>query len=173
MSNWVQCGRIGRAIGLKGECAVFWASGRCPVDVGGELFLVAADGATRTAYRVASLRSQGRGAVVRFEGVGDRTAAESIRGAAVELPAAKLPALPAGEYYCYQILGLLVVTEEGRELGTIVRIFTAGENDVYEVRPDGGSRGAEILIPAIAEVVLAVDLAAKRVTVRPLEGMLD
>jgi len=173
MTEWVGCGSIGRAVGLKGECAVFWNSGKCPVELGGILFTPAADGVTRIPYTVAALRMQGRFGVVRFEGIDDRSAAEGMRGKALEVPIASLPALPQNEYYCYQLLGLSVVTEEGRELGTIVRIFTAGENDVYEVRLDGAPAGSEILLPAIDKVIIAVDLAAKRMTVRPMEGMLE
>ena len=55
----------------------------------------------------------------------------------------------------------------------MVRIFSAGENDVYEVLPEGGKRGEEILIPATSEVILSVDLKAGRMVIRPLEGMLD
>jgi 16S rRNA processing protein RimM len=170
---WVECGRIGRPLGLRGECAVYWNSGTCPVEIGGELFLVKKGEEDRQSYRVAALREQGRLHVVRFEGVADRTAAQDLRGAALSIPSDRLPALPQGEYYSFQILGLEVLTEDGRSLGRVVRIFSAGENDVYEVLPEEGKRGEEILIPATSEVILSVDLKAGRIMVRPLEGMLD
>jgi 16S rRNA processing protein RimM len=66
-----------------------------------------------------------------------------------------------------------VETEDGGKLGRVVRIFTAGENDVYEVLPDGAKKGDEILIPAIGDVIISVDVEAKRMVIRPLEGMLD
>ncbi len=167
--EWVSVGRIGRAVGLKGECAVFWNSGQPPVEIGGEIFLTEPGKASYKSWRVAALRTQGRFDVVRLEGIEDRTAAEGLRNREVALPADRLPALPAGEYYCYQILGLRVVTEEGVELGRVERIFTAGEHDVYEVR---GS-GREVLIPAIEQVVLSIDLQQGVVTVRLMQGMLD
>ena len=68
---------------------------------------------------------------------------------------------------------MIVETEDGRELGRVVRIFTAGERDVYEVIPENGSRGDEILIPANDDVVIGVDVEGGRMTVRPMEGMLD
>ena len=65
--------------------------------------------------------------------------------------------------------GLTVVTDEGRELGTLVQIIETGANDVYVVRD--GTR--EHLIPAIADVVVDVDLEARRMTIHAIEGLLD
>lgn len=173
-TTWVECGRIGRAIGLRGEVAVEWMSGACPVAVGGTLFVGGKDSDDdQQTMTVAALRKQGRFSVARFEGIDSRTAAEALRGRMLFLPESYLPKLPDGEYYSYQVLGCEVVTEAGEKLGAVVRIFTAGENDVYEVRPDGGRRGEELLIPAIADVVLSIDVPAKKIVIRPLEGMLD
>lgn len=161
-------------MGLKGDVAVFWNSGKCPVEIGGELSIAAADekGTTRS-VRVAALREQGRSSVVRFEGVADRAAAQGLRNARLFIPADRLPPLAQGEYYGYQILGCEVVTEEGRVLGTVARIFAAGGSDVYEVRSGAGRDAREILIPATDEVIRSVDIAARRIVVRPLEGMLE
>ncbi len=120
-----------------------------------------------------ALRTQGRFDVVRFEGIDDRPGAETLTGSELYIPADRLPALSDGEYYCYQILGMLVVTEDGCELGRVVRIFTAGENDVYEVLPEGARRGKEILIPAIDGVVLSIDIDKGTMMVRPMDGMFD
>ena len=173
LTEWVSCGRIGRAIGLKGECAVFWNDVQCPVDVGEELFVGVKDGKEYRSYKIAALRKQGRFDVVRLEGVDDRAAAQELANSELVRPAESLPKLPEGQHYCYQILGMDVWTEDGRKLGTIDRIFTAGENDVYEVLPDGGKRGDEILIPAIKDVVLSVDIEAKKMVIRPMKGMLE
>ncbi|MFA4874511.1 MAG: ribosome maturation factor RimM [bacterium] len=172
-TEFVSCGRVGRAVGLKGENAVFWNSGQSPVELGGELFIPDKKTQDHKSYRIAALRTQGRFDVVRFDGISDRTGAESLRGSEIYLPEDRLPRLPAGEYYCYQILGLRVATEDGRELGKIVRIFTAGENDVYEVLPEDAARGQEVLIPAIADIVLSIDIEKGRVIVRPMEGMIE
>jgi len=169
----VECGRIGRAVGLCGECAVHWSSGSPPVEIGEKLFISKRDDSEYMEYEVAALRRQGRFYVVRFAEVEDRDAAKKFSNAHIFIQEDRLAPLPEGEYYSYQILGLEVFTEEGRALGKLVRIFTAGDNDVYEVLPDGGRKGGEILIPAIQDVILSVDLKAGKIIVRPLEGMLD
>lgn len=172
-TEWVCCGRIGRAVGLRGENAVFWNDVECPVDAGAVLFVQHDETKEMKPYKIAALRRQGRFDVLRLEGIEDRSEAEALRGARLMRSADSLEKLPKGQYYCYQILGMTVVTEDGASLGEIVRIFTAGENDVYEVLPSGGRKGNEILVPAIKDVIVSVDVAAGRMIIRPLKGMLD
>jgi 16S rRNA processing protein RimM len=165
------CGRMGRAIGLAGGCSVWWESGRPELAAGSEILIRASGESSYGTYRISALRKQGRFDVIFLEGVSDRAAAQRLTHAEVALDAGGLPKLAKGEYYCYQLMGLEVVTEDGRSLGRVAKIFTAGESDVYEVVPEGG--GKEILIPAIADVVISIDLAAGKITVRPLDGMLE
>jgi len=169
----VECGRVGRAVALKGECQVIWASGSCPVSKG-EHLLLSRDGKSEfEKFAVVGLRTQGSFSIVRFDGISDRNSAKTLNGSLIFIEEERLPQLGKGEYYSYQILGMKVVTEEGIEVGEIVRIFTAGENDVYEILPDGAKRGSEIMVPAISEVIRNIDIAKKVMTIRPMEGMLD
>jgi 16S rRNA processing protein RimM len=92
------------------------------------------------------------GVLVRFEGVSSREAAERLRDRYLEVAAEQV--LPEGSWYWHQIVGLAVTTREGTALGNVVDIFRAGEAEVYVVR--GGERG-EVLIPAIADVVVELD----------------
>ncbi len=101
----------------------------------------------------------GRVPILRLEGIADRDAAERLVGRYLEAPAGELP---PDTYYWHQLIGLAVVDEAGSELGEVVEIFRAGENEVYRIEgPDG-----EILVPALREVVRAIDLAARRMVVR-------
>ena len=79
---------------------------------------------------------------------------------------AEIPLAP-GEYFHYQLIGLAVGTEEGEELGTIREILETGSNDVYIVAGPSG----DLLIPALAQVVLQVDLDAGRMVVRLMDGL--
>lgn len=173
MTKLILCGRIGRAVGLKGECAVHWISGESPVATGDEILIDDPESGSHKTYKVAALRRQGRSHFLRIEGVLDRTAGAILTNRDVFIDEGTLPELGRGEYYCHQIFGMEVVTEDGRKLGTVARIFTAGGNDVYEVLPDGAKRGSEILIPAIDSVVLKIDVESKKITVRPLKGMVE
>ena len=101
----------------------------------------------------------GRVPVLRLDGISDRAAAEQLAGRYLEAPAEPLP---PGTYYWHQLIGLTAVDEAGSELGNVVEVFRAGENEVYRIEgPDG-----EILIPALREVVRSIDLPAGRMVVR-------
>ena len=78
--------------------------------------------------------------------------------------------MPLGEdeYYVYQIVGLDVWTGEGEHLGRVSEVLFTGANDVYVVQGEKG----EILIPAVEDVVLEVDLASGRLTVELMEGLI-
>jgi len=171
--EWVECGKVGRAIGLKGECAVRWNNGECPVDIGEKVYVVVGKTEDYKPYKIAALRKQGRSCVVRFKSISDRESAAHLTGSNIYISADQLAELPSGHYYSYQILGMDVVTEDGKGLGKIVRIFTAGDNDVYEVMPSGGKSGDEILIPALKQVVKIVDIENRRMTIHPMDGMLE
>jgi 16S rRNA processing protein RimM len=164
-SSYIRCGKIGRAVGLKGECAVFWDSGAAPVETGDKLYLQKGDD-KRVGYKVAAMRSQGRQFILRLDGVCKRDEAEALTGSVVYVDKHDLPRLSEGEFYCHEIVGMDVVTEDGRMLGRVVKIFTAGENDVYEIVD---ADGKELLLPAISDVILSIDKATNRITVRLLE----
>ena len=100
---------------------------------------------------VERLRDDGKGgAVARFAGVTDRTAAEALRGTALTVPRAALPALSEGEYYYADLLGLAAVSTEGEELGICVAVENFGAGDVIEIeRPDK----KRFMVPMRAEAV--------------------
>ena len=76
-------------------------------------------------------------------------------------------ALPEGEYFHYQLIGVRVIADDGEDLGAIRAILETGSNDVYIVRGDGG----ELLIPATGQVVREVDLAAGVMRVMLPDGL--
>jgi 16S rRNA processing protein RimM len=116
------------------------------------------DGASR---RVEWSRQQPAGLVVKLAGVDSRTVAETLRGRFLEVPDEAAQPLPDGRWYHHQLVGLAVASERGRDLGTLVDVVERPANDVWVAR-----RGdQETLIPVISDVVLAVDLDARRVTV--------
>ncbi|RKN86543.1 ribosome maturation factor RimM [Paenibacillus ginsengarvi] len=78
--------------------------------------------------------------------------------------------LEKGEYYYNQIIGCLVVTDEGEELGSISEILAPGANHVWVVER---AKGKPVLLPVIDDVVLDVDVEAKRVRVHLMEGLID
>ena len=66
------------------------------------------------------------------------------------------------------LYGLTVMTQEGEELGILADIYETGANDVYAVRKEGQK---DLLIPAIKQCILSVDIINKKMIVELLEGL--
>ena len=118
---------------------------------------------------MASRRPHAKGLLIRFRGAKTPEDAGLYRNTRVYVPAADRPELPEGEYYHHQLLGLNVVTDEGRELGKIADIVETGANDVYVVRDADGN---DVLLPAIPPVVLDINLADRQMRVHLLAGLI-
>ena len=106
--------------------------------------------------------------MIRFDSVSNREDAEPLRGRLLTVPLDEVPPLPEGQFYHYQLIDMAVRTDEGEDLGHVEEILTPPGNDVYIVRKPGER---DLLIPALADVVLDVDLASNQMTVHLLEGL--
>lgn len=99
-------------------------------------------------------RIHGRDLLCLFDGVTERTAAESLKGFLVAVPREYMPSAEEGEYYWSDLIGLQVVNTAGETLGQVKSLIETGANDVLRVlSPDGTER----LLPFVAQVVLAVE----------------
>ena len=108
--------------------------------------------------------------LLRLEGVDTRTQAEELAGLQVLGDRRRFPKLPPGEFYWFQVLGLPVVNEaDGTLLGHLDHIISTAGHDVYAVRQ--GER--EVLLPAVEEVIVEIDLEAGVIKVSPPEGLLE
>ena len=94
---------------------------------------------------------------------------EKVVNGLLTVPQNGVESLPEGSYYYFQILGMKVQTDEGESLGTIKEIIETGSNDVYVVAlPDR----KDILVPALDEVILSVDLDEMLMTVSLPDGLI-
>ena len=123
-----------------------------------------------TEYYIENVRYHKQFVLLKFEGVDDMTAAEKLKGATVKIPPEDALPLEEGEYYIRDLYDMNVVTDEGEDLGIIKDILFTGANDVYVVKPE---KGKDILIPAIKECILDVDVENKKMTVKLLKWLRD
>jgi 16S rRNA processing protein RimM len=106
-----------------------------------------------------SLRPGPNGAVARFAEVGDRNAAEALRGAVLSVARSVLPPLPEGEYYHADLVGLPCLSG-GEAIGIAVSVENFGAGDIVEIeRPDG----TLFMVP----VALAVTVESDRLLIDP------
>jgi len=115
--------------------------------------------------KVASAREQKGGITAKLDGVDTRDQAEELSGAEVVIDRSEAGSLPEGSFYLFDIVGLKVVTDDGREQGVVTEVLTGGANDVYVT-----STG--LCIPALKWVVASVDVAAGVMVIRPVPGLL-
>lgn len=107
---------------------------------------------------------------MRFAGVTTRDQAEALRGWLVSGPRAALAPLPEGEHYWVELIGCRVELPDGRTLGTVKELWATGAHDVLVVE---GERGQRHLIPAVDAFLVEIDVAAKRIRVQPIPGLLE
>jgi 16S rRNA processing protein RimM len=144
----VQIGKVGKPHGIDGAFFVEQPSADERWWKVGSTFLA---GGTEVEV-VAARRSSGR-PVVKVEPAVER-------GAPIEVERDALPPTEEDEYYAFELVGLPVVEENGRELGSVKAVTTGVANDVLEL--DTG-----VLLPMIEDCVRRVDLAAGRIVVAP------
>jgi 16S rRNA processing protein RimM len=166
----VVIGEITRPHGLRGEMRVTPLTDR-PERFADVTECVLWDRArdTRESCRVTGARRQGAAVLISLAGCETVEAAAALVGRLVALPEAEALPLPPGRFYPWQLEGCRVSTDDGREVGRVIRIEQSAAQDLWVV--SDGTR--ECLIPAVAEIVLEVDVAAGRVVIRPPDGLLE
>lgn len=105
-----------------------------------------------------------------LRGVGDRDAAEALRGATVWVRSEDLPKLLPGEFYAYELVGCEVFLADGGPVGTVRSILETGASDVLVIE---GADGGQQLVPAVEPMLQQVDLAARRIVIDAPPGLLD
>ena len=106
-------------------------------------------------------RVHGGFAYLLFEGVGDREAAEPLRGTLLFVDRAHGLPLPEDSHYIVDLVGCEVFDTQGERVGALVEVLQPGAHDVYVISTTRG----ELLVPALKRAVPTVDVAARRITV--------
>jgi 16S rRNA processing protein RimM len=158
--NRILLGRIAGAHGIRGEVLIKTFTGR-PEDIAAYGSLD--DGGGRS-FTVQVVRVTPKGVIARIAGVGDRTAAEALKGGSLYVERDRLPAPAEGEFYHTDLIGLAAVDPDGRPLGEVVAVHNHGAGDLLELRL--AETGKTELVAFTDTFVPEVDLAARRIVVR-------
>ena len=164
-SGWLRLGVLAAPWGVRGEVKVRLDADPAFARRVARVYLDAA----RRPYDLLGLRQHGRVWSLALGGIETVSAAEELRGVEVFIARAEAPPLPPGHFFVQDVLGLRVLTTDGRDLGKVTEVLSTGANDVYVARGAAG----EVLIPAIRDVVLSIDPAAGEIVIEPLPGLIE
>lgn len=161
-------GKIVGVHGIKGYVKVHCEAESFSVFAPGHTVIVRNSKGGSRVMEIVDARPQGRKQLLLLKGISDRNLAETLPGSDLLVEKSSLPDLEPDTYYWSDIAGMSVISVVGRHVGTVTSLIETGSNDVYVVQtPDAG----EILIPAIASVVLEIDLNRKIMRVDLPEGL--
>lgn len=169
LQNPVLMATIGAAQGLRGEVRAR-AYTSDPTALGDYGHLHSMDGRS---FEVLEIREAKNIVVVRFRGVNDRNAAETLNGLELYIERDNLPdeELDEDEFYYTDLEGLEAVDDKGTSYGTISGIYDFGAGDLLELKGPGKR---PVLIPFSEAAVLEIDLEGGKVLIDPLAaGLID
>ncbi len=108
--------------------------------------------------------------LLRLEGIDDMNMAEKYKGCYIKIHRSNARQLEEGEYFIADIIGSDVYTDTNQYLGKVDDIYNTGSNDIYVVKDE---LGKQILLPAIKDVLLDIDIQNQKVIVHLLKGLVD
>jgi 16S rRNA processing protein RimM len=114
--------------------------------------------------RVQGIRFHSGMALLKIAGVRNREEANALRGEKIRISGKDARPLDEGEYFYYQLVGLVAFNEGETRLGTVVDIIETGTNDVLVIKAENGD---ELLIPNHPDFVPAIEPDKGRLTVKP------
>jgi 16S rRNA processing protein RimM len=169
MEDLLQVGVITSTHGIRGEVKVF------PTTDDAARFkklknVILDDGRQKIDMEIATVKFFKNMVIVKFKGIDNINDVEKYRKARLLVTRENAVPLEENEYYIADLIGLSAVSDEGEELGSVTDVLQTGANDVYVITtPDK----KEILVPAIRDCILQVDLEKQEMRIHLLPGLRD
>lgn len=169
MEDLLQVGVITGTHGLKGEVKVF------PTTDDKERFLDLEEVLLDTGEELLELKVEyckffKKFVFVKFEGLDDINEVEKYKRCPLLVTRDNAVELEEDEYFVADLLGLTIIDDSGVTIGKLENVIETGANDVYEVLTEDGGR---ILLPAIKECILDVDMEEGIILVHLMKGLAD
>ena len=169
MEDLFQVGIITSTHGVKGEVKVY------PTTDDVNRFkklkdIILDNGKEYVALELESVKFFKQMVILKFKGIDTLNDVEKFRQKSLYVTRANAVRLRKDEYFIADLIGLKVVDEENKELGTLEDVMLTGANDVYVIKL---LNGKELLLPAIKQCVLNVDMENRYMQVHVLEGLIE
>ena len=167
MEQFLQVGVISTTHGIRGEVKVF------PTTDDAARFkklkkVLLDTGKEQLELEVQSVKFFKQFVIVKFKGIDNINDIEIYKGKSLLVPREDAVALGKDEYYIADLIGMEVFTEEGR-LGVLKDVMETGANEVYIIDSD---RHGEVLIPAIKQCILDVDIEGRKMKIHLMDGLI-
>ena len=169
MTDRLRVGVITSTHGIRGEVKVF------PTTDEKERFkdlkkVILDMGKEQKVLEIQSVRFFKNLVILKFKGIDNINDIEMYKGKDLLVTREDAVPLEEGEYFIADFLDLDVYSDEDEKIGVLYDVMQTGANDVYVVKTE---EGKEILLPAIDECILDINLEESRMTVHIMEGLLD
>ena len=169
MENMLRVGVITSPHGIKGEVKVF------PTTDDAKRFkelkeVILDTGKEYIPMEIEHVKFFKNMVILKFKGYDNINEIEKYKSKDLLITRDQAVDLEPDEYFITDLIGLAVVSDQGVELGTLKDVLETGANDVYVVAMKDGK---ELMLPAIGDCILNVDLEQRRMEVHVLEGLMD
>lgn len=167
IKQFLETGRITGTHGIRGEMRLQpWSDSPQFVTNLKRLYL---DDKGDAYIDVAHARVHGNMVILKASEVNTIEEAEKMRGKIVYASRSDIT-LDDGKYFVSELIGCEVSdADSGEVYGKLTDVSVTGANDVWHINRDG----REVLIPAIPDVVVSVDVSDEKITIRPIAGLFD
>ena len=169
MEDLFQVGAITSTHGVRGEVKVFPTTDdvrrfkklkEVLLDTGKEMLTL----------EVESVKFFKQFVILKFKGIDSLNDVEKYRTKNLYVTRENAVKLRKDEYFIADLIGLTVYTDENQLFGELIDVIQTGANDVYVVKMGDGK---EVLLPAIKECILSVDMDNRQMKVHVMDGLLD
>ncbi len=169
MEDLLKVGIISSTHGIRGEVKVF------PTTDDPQRFkklknILLDSGKEKRNLKIQSVKFFKQFVILKFEEIDDINDVEKYKGSSLYVTRDQAVKLKKDEYFVADLIGLTVIAEEEKLEGTLKDVMETGANDVYVIEL---TDGRELLLPAIKECVLSVDIEKGEMQIRLLDGLLD
>ncbi|MEW6670247.1 MAG: ribosome maturation factor RimM [Thermodesulfobacteriota bacterium] len=170
-SDILPIGKIVGVHGITGNVKICSYAESLSVFRPGTVLLARHDKGGDKRYSIKWVKPHSKTALLSLKEIENRTQAEALVGSELFIEKKSLPKLEDDDYYWFDIIGLSVFTVQGEYIGRVSSVMPTGSNDVYIVEDVVGGRQKETLIPALASVVISINLDKKIMQVDLPEGL--
>lgn len=169
MEQFLRVGVISSTHGVKGEVKVFPTTDD-PARFKALKTVLLDTGKEHKALEITGVKFFKNKVILKFKGFDNISDIEKYKGMDLLIPREDAVPLEENENFIADLIDMTVVTDRGETLVTLVDVLETGANDVYVIETEGKK---EILLPAIKDCILDVNVEEKHMLVHVLEGLLD